>query len=110
MRFYQLKTEHGAIGTFFSRIGAIETAKCWWCRAAEQSVIHLYTKYRKWRVKRRILRINLKKAGVEWQRRSEKSCLVQLLADRHAVGSLLEFLENTEVGNREGAVEREAEW
>ncbi len=29
LRFYQLKTRYGAIGTFVSRIGAIETAECW---------------------------------------------------------------------------------
>ena len=109
-RFYQLKTGHGAIGTFLCRIGAIETAECWWCGSAEQSVIHLYAKCRKWRVERRALRKNLKKAGVKWQRRSEKRWLAQLLADKHAVGPLLEFLNNTEVGNRGGAAEREAEW
>lgn len=47
LRFYQLKTGHGAISTFLSRIGAIETAKCWWCGAAEQSVMCLYAKCRK---------------------------------------------------------------
>ena len=109
-RFYQLKTGHGAIGTFLSRIGATETAKCWWCRAAEQSVIHLYTKCRKWRVERRALKKNLRKAGIQWQRRPEKRWLAQLLADKHAVGPLLEFLKDTEVGSRGGAVEREAEW
>ena len=45
-RFYQLKTGHAAIGTFFNRIGATETAECWWCGDSEQSVIHLYTKCR----------------------------------------------------------------
>ncbi len=110
LRFYQLKTGHGAIGTFLSRIRAIEAAECWWCGAAEQSVMHLYTKCRKWRVKRRTLRKNLRKAGVEWQRRPEKRWLAQLLADRHAVGPLLEILENTEVGSRGGAAERKVEW
>ncbi len=108
-RFYQLKTGHGAIGTFLSRIGATETAECWWCGVAEQSVIHLYAKCRKWRVERRALKKNLRKAGIQWQRRPEKRWLTQLLADKHAVGPLLEFLKNTEVGNR-GAAEREAEW
>ncbi len=41
-RFYQLKIGHGPIGTFLKRIGATETAECWWCGAAEQSVIYLY--------------------------------------------------------------------
>ena len=30
-RFYQLKTGHGAIRTFLKRIGAVESAECWWC-------------------------------------------------------------------------------
>ncbi len=67
-RFYQLKIGHGAIGTFLKRIGATESAECWWCGAAEQSVIHLYTKCRKWRTERRTLRKNLGKVGKSWQR------------------------------------------
>ena len=109
-RFYQLKIGHWTIGTFLKRIGAIETAECWWCGAAEQSVIHLYTKCRKWRVERRALKKNLKEVGIQWQRRPEKKWLAELLADRHAVGPVLEFLKCTEVGNREGGKEREAEW
>ena len=108
-RFYQLKIGHGAVGTFLKRIGATETAECWWCGAAEQSVLHLYTKCRKWRVERRALKKNLRKAGIQWQGRPEKKWLAQLLADKHAVGPLLEFLKNTEVGSREKATEREAE-
>ena len=110
-RFYQLKVGHGAIGTFLKRIGAAETAECWWCGAAEQSVVHLYTKCRKWRAERRALKKNLRnEAGIQWQRRPEKKWLAELLADRHAVGPLLEFLKNTEVGSREGAAEKEEEW
>ena len=109
-QFYQLKIGHGAIGTFLKRIRATETAECWWCRAAEQSVIHLYTKCRKWRAECRALRKNLGKVGIQWQRRPEKRWLAELLADKHAVGPLLEFLNNTEVRSREGAAEKETEW
>jgi len=109
-QFYQLKIGHGPIGTFLKRIGAAETAECWWCGAAEQSVIHLYTKCRKWRAERRVLKRNLGKAGIRWQRRPEKKWLAEILADRHAVGPLLEFLKNTEVGSREGGGEKETEW
>ena len=63
-RFYQLKTGHGAIGSFLKMIGIAETAKCLWCGDAEQSVLHLYTKCRKWRTERRILKESLSKAGV----------------------------------------------
>ncbi len=109
-RFYQLKGGHGAISTFLSRIKGIETAECWWCGAAEQFVIYLYAKCWKWRVKRWTLRKNLRKARIEWQKRSEKRWLAQLLANRYALGLLLEFLENTEVGSRGEAVERKAKW
>ncbi len=78
--------------------------------AAEQSVIHLYTKCRKWRAERRALKKNLKKVGIQWQRRPEKKWLAELLADRYAVGPVLEFLKDTEVGNREGGREKETEW
>ncbi len=95
-RFYQLKIGHGAIGTFLKRIGAAETAKCWWCEDSEQSVMHLFTKCRKWRTERRTLKKSLGKAEIQWQRQPEKSWLAELLANNHAVGSLLEFLKNTE--------------
>lgn len=52
-RFYQLKVGHTAVGTFLARIGAIETPECWWCGEAEQSVVHLYTRCRRWRKERR---------------------------------------------------------
>ena len=34
---------------------------------------------------------------------------IKLLANKHAVGSLLEFLKDTDVGSREGTTERAAE-
>lgn len=71
-RFYQLKTGHGVIGTFLERIGKVESAECWWCGKAEQSVIHLNTKCRKWRTQRRALRKDLGKIGIRWQKRPEK--------------------------------------
>jgi len=109
-RFYQLKTGHGAIGTFLKRIGAVESAECWWCGDREQSVMHLYTKCRTWRTQRRILKKELKKIGIRWQRRPEEKWLAELLANERAVGALLVYLKDTEVGSREGAVEKMIEW
>ena len=40
----------------------------------------------------------------------EKRWLASLLANERAIGALLKFLKSTEVGSREGATEREAEW
>ena len=97
-RFYQLEIGHGAIGV-------AETAKCWWCWDAEQSIMHLYTKYRTPNLKK-----SLCKAGIQRQRRPEKRFLAGLLANKHAAGSLQEFLKNIEVGSREGAAEKAVEW
>ncbi len=110
-RFYQLKIGHGAIGTFPERIGKVESVECWWCGKAEQSVIHLYTKCRKWRTEeRRDLRKGLGKIGIRWQRRPEKRWLAELLTDERALAPLLVFLKDTEVGGREGAREKAMEW
>ena len=72
--------------------------------------MHLYTKCRKWRIERQILKKSLDKAGIHWQRQPEKKWLAELLANTYAVGSLLEFLKNTKVGSREGTAEKIAEW
>ena len=109
-RFYQLKVGHGAVGTYLSKIGVIESPDCWWCKETVQSVEHLYTKCRKWRKERRKLVRELEKEGVIWQVQAEKRWLAGLLANEKAVAPLLKFLVGTEVGAREGAREREAEW
>lgn len=109
-RYYQLKIGHGAVGTFRARIGDIETPKCWWCSAREQTVIHLYTECRRWREERRKLIRKLEKQGISWQTRPEKIWLASLLANERAVGPLFKFLRNTEIGSREGAAKRELEW
>ena len=49
------------------------------------------------------------KVGIQWQRRPEKKWLAELLANERAVGPLLVYLEDTEVGRREGAVEKRRE-
>lgn len=67
-RFFQLKMGHAATGVFLERIGRRETAECWWCGRADQSVDHLYTKCRKWRRERRVLKKELRERGIGWQR------------------------------------------
>ncbi len=42
--------------------------------------------------------------------RQEKKWLAELLANKYAVGSLLEYLKNTEMRSREGTAKRAAEW
>ncbi len=87
------------------RIGVVESPECRWCGDGEQSVLYLYAKCRKWRMQRRVLKKDLHKMGIEWQRRPERKWLAELLANERAVGPLLSYLKNTEVGSREGAVE-----
>ena len=53
---------------------------------------------------------DLHKIGIQWQRRPEKKWLAELLANERAVGPLLSYLKNTEVGSREGAAEVTREW
>ena len=110
IRYYQLKVGHGAIGTFLARIGAMETPECWWCGAQEQTVIHPYTECRRWRRKRRKLSRELGQLGISWQPWPARRWLGSLLANEQAVGPVLKFLKDTEVGSREGARERELEW
>ena len=108
-RFFQLRVGHAATGVFLERIGKRETADCWWCGRADQSVDHLYTKCRKWRRERRVLKKELKERGIEWQRRPESRWLANLLANEQAVSPLLNYLMSTDIGGREGERERAAE-
>ena len=109
-RYFQLKSGHGAIGTFLARIGVIETPECWWCGAQEQTVIYLYTECRRWGREQRKLKKELGQHGISWQPRPERRWLGRLFANERAVGPVLKFLKDTEVGDREGARKRELEW
>ena len=106
--FFQLKVGYGEVGLFLQRVGVTETAECCWCKQAEQSVDHLYTKCRKWRRERRILKKELKVLGIGWQLRPERRWVANQLANEQAVRPLLKYLMTTEVGGREGGAERAA--
>ena len=84
-RYYRLKVVHGAVGTFLTRIGIIETPEGWWCGAAEQTVEHLYSRCLKWRKQRRKLVRELGKEGIRWQRQVERRWLANLLGEEKAV-------------------------
>lgn len=109
-RFFQLKIGHAAVGVFLARIGAVDTAECWWCGKAEQSVVHLYAECRKWRKERKVLKKELQQVGIRWQCRTENRWLAKLLANEQAITPLLKYLMTTEVGGRGGEMEKEAEW
>lgn len=53
---------------------------------------------------------SLDKIGIQWQSRPEKKLLAELLANKRAVGPFLVYLQDTEVGSREGAVEETKKW
>ena len=46
-RYYQLKVGHGAVETFLSRIGVIESPECWCCKETVQLFGHLYARCRR---------------------------------------------------------------
>lgn len=70
----------------------------------------MYTKCRKWWRERRVLKKELKAVGIGWQRRAEKRWVANLLANEKAIQPLLKYLMTTEIGGREGGVERGVEW
>ena len=109
-QYYQLKVGNGAVGTLLAKIGAIKSSKCWWCNKCKQTVVRFYAKCRRWGRKRRRLIRELGKHGITCEAQVKKRWLASLLANECAIGARLKFLEDTEVGNREGATEREAEW
>ncbi len=79
----------------------------WRCRAIRHTPVH---KVSEMASRTASFKEELGKVGIQWQRRPEKRWLAKLLADRYAVGPVLEFLKNTEVGSRDGGAERENEW
>jgi hypothetical protein len=109
-RYLQLKTGHASVGTYLKRINAIEADDCWWCGAVAQDSQHLLVDCRKWRRSRRKLKTDLEAAGVTWPLPTTRRTIAQILSNEQAVEPLLVFLQNTEVGAREGAAERIREW
>lgn len=101
--FFQLKVGHGAVGVFLERIAVTETAECWWCQKAEQSVHHLYNTPNVGNGGERedFLKKELKALGIGWQRQPEKRWFGNLLAKGKAVQPLLKYLMTTEVDGRE---------
>lgn len=101
-----MKIEYWPIGIFVKKIRVKQIAKCWLYGAAEQSVIHLYTKCQKWRAKLRALNQNPKALEIQWQKQPEKKWLAELLADRYVVGPVLKFLKDIKVRNRKDKREK----
>lgn len=73
-------------------------------------MVHVYAKCRRWRKGRRKLIREIGKLGITWEAYAETEWLENLLANERVIRALLKLLESTEIGSREGATEREAEW
>jgi hypothetical protein len=94
-RYFQLKTTHALTGTHLKRIKTIDDDRCWWCNNGErQTVQHLLKDCKRWRQERRKLKKAVKPAV--WNHIN----IAHLFANRKTTQDILEFLKNTEVGNR----------
>lgn len=78
-RYYQLKVEHGAVGTFLIKIEAKKISEYWQCRASQQIVEYLYARYQKQKKQKRKLVCKLEKVDVKWQPQVEKRQLAIML-------------------------------
>ncbi len=58
----------------------------------------------------RLPKVEKRAKEAEKRIRPKRSWLGRLLANERAVGPVLNFITNTEVGSRDGARERELEW
>lgn len=105
-RYCQLKVGHGAVGTFFTSTGVIESPECWWCKETVQSVGHLYTRCRRWMKEGRKANQRARERENFMAGSGRKKVASRLASKRKkAVAPLLRFLETTGVGGREGARE-----
>jgi ribonuclease HI len=94
-RYFQLKTTHALTGAHLKRIKTIDDDRCWWCNNRErQTVQHLLKDCKRWRQERRKLKKAMKPAV--WNHIN----IMHLFANRKTTQDILEFLKNTEVGNR----------
>jgi hypothetical protein len=98
-RYLQLKSGHAITGVHLLRIGKVQDATCWWCRADSQTVAHLMLKCRKWRRQRDCMLRELRAKKISISGRRDRADLKTLFGDR-AIAEVLRFIDNTEVGKR----------
>jgi ribonuclease HI len=97
-RYYQLKTDHAAIGPYLRRIQAQESEACRGCQAPKETVSHLLFECREWRKERETLYKTLTKAGVARPTLAEEHPRGRLLGDPRASKAILQFLRDTTIG------------
>lgn len=103
-RYLQLKSGHAITAAYLMRIGKAEDARCWWCNGSRQTVDHLLLECRKWRREREILIQKLKAREIAVSETPDRRNLKTLFED-NAIVDMLKFVENTEIGKRQGAGE-----
>lgn len=101
-RYLQLKSGHAITAAYLMRIGKAEEARCWWCSNSRQTVKHLLLECRKWRREREILIQKLKARDIAVSETPDRRNLKILFGD-NAIVDMLKFVENTEIGKRQGA-------
>lgn len=97
-RYLQLKSGHAITGVHLLRIGKVQDATCWWCRADSQTVAHLMLKCRKWRRQRDCMLRELRAKKISISRRDRED--LKTLFGNGAIAEVLRFIDNTEVGTR----------
>lgn len=98
-RYLQLKSGHAITGVHLLRIGKVQDATCWWCRADSQTVAHLMLKCRKWRRQRDCMLRELRAKKFSISGRRDRADLKTLFGDG-AIAEVLRSIDNTEVAKR----------
>jgi ribonuclease HI len=100
-RYYQLKIGHAVISRHLKRIGTIDDDRCWWCNSGErQSISHLIKECHKWKQAKKKLQKAFPKCI--WNHNETQ----HIFNNRSKTAQMLEFLKETEMGNRRRFTER----
>lgn len=108
-RYFQLKLEHAAIGTYLYQIHAREDTTCQGCGSPRETIHHLLFECRKWRRQRNKLYRDLEMDGVMKPTATEEYPQGRLLREPRATRALLQFLANTSVALPRTHLQRTAE-
>lgn len=101
-QYLQLKSGHAITAAYLMRIGKAEDARCWRCNGSRQIVECLLHEWREWRREREILVQRLKARDITVSEKPDRKHL-KTLYENNVTVDMLKFVENTEVGKRQGA-------
>jgi ribonuclease HI len=98
-RYYQMKTGHAIMATYFKRFKSRDSEECGWCGAKRQTRDHLFRWCKRW--KREITELwETVKEETKGKRTRHSSTMTGLLGDKKCIPAVLQFLEATDVGKR----------